>query len=81
MKFQAFADADGITTRFRMDLRNISWLRELYDAWRAENPTEDWESGPIVSIQRRGKDVVELCHANGTVVSIKLRKTLTKAAA
>jgi hypothetical protein len=73
MSFQEFADAAGVTKNFRMGNRSLAWLCEIYDAWRSVAPPSEWETGPIVRMQR-GRGVVNLFHQNGHTVTLKTHR-------
>jgi len=72
-KFQAFADATGITTNFRMSSRKISQLAEIFDAWRSVTPASEWECGEVVKVQR-DRGVVNLHLRYGSVVVVKVHR-------
>jgi hypothetical protein len=71
--FQAFADATGITTNFRIGNRSICKLAEIFDAWRCVTPASEWECGEVVEVRRR-RGVVVMRLSYGGVVTLKVRR-------
>jgi hypothetical protein len=70
ISFQNFADADGITTNFRMSSRSLCHLQSLYEAW-CLTVAPRWQRS-FESAQRVGNDINILLDDGSTLV-VRLR--------
>jgi hypothetical protein len=69
--FQDFADADGITTNFRMNLRGLCRLQHVYEVWCSTVAPPEWRRTWVMA--QRAKGVINIKLDDGSVMTVKLR--------
>jgi hypothetical protein len=71
ISFQDFADADGITAKFKMSSRSLCRLQALYEAWCSAVAPE-WRRR-FVQAQRVGGNI-NIKLDDGSVLEIRLQR-------